>query len=135
MKHIHELQFVEKGGVQCSTLGCDVYYSDVDIIHILERLANENITQKMNAKEKHLAQCADALQRKYGLKSIWIKITSAYLDGSAWFDDLVNKEIEVFGIDIDSIPKMYLNANGDGIPFTCGEYSRAGISKEGWELL
>lgn len=45
MSHIHELQFVEKGGVQCSTLGCHVYYSEEHIIKILERLANENTSQ------------------------------------------------------------------------------------------
>lgn len=46
MSHIHELQFVEKGGVQCSTLGCHVYYSEEHIIKILERLANENASQQ-----------------------------------------------------------------------------------------
>lgn len=46
MSHIHKLQFIEKGGVQCSTLGCHVYYSEEHIIQILERLANENASQQ-----------------------------------------------------------------------------------------
>jgi hypothetical protein len=40
MNHTHQLQFVEKGGVKCSTLGCQVYYSEEQIIKILEQIAN-----------------------------------------------------------------------------------------------
>lgn len=46
MSHIHELNFIEKGGVKCSTLGCRVYYSEEHIIQILERFANENASQQ-----------------------------------------------------------------------------------------
>lgn len=40
MSHTHQLQFVEKGGVKCSTLGCQVYYSEEQIIKILDQIAN-----------------------------------------------------------------------------------------------
>lgn len=39
--HTHKMQFVERGGVQCETLGCNVYYSEEHILQILDRLANE----------------------------------------------------------------------------------------------
>ncbi len=39
--HIHKLQFVERGGVKCETLGCNVYYSEEHILQILDRLTNE----------------------------------------------------------------------------------------------
>ena len=41
MAHIHEMQFVEIGGVRCNHLGCGWQYSEDEIIAILDRLANE----------------------------------------------------------------------------------------------
>jgi len=59
MSHIHKLQFIENGGVQCSTLNCPVYYSEEHIIQILERLANENASQQSFAVAKYCPQCGN----------------------------------------------------------------------------
>jgi hypothetical protein len=80
----------------------------------------------MNPKEKYLAECANRLQKRYGLKSIWIKIISTSVNESSWFDDLIGSEVEIFGIDLEAIPQRYLTENGDGVPFACGEYARDG---------
>lgn len=75
----------------------------------------------MNAKEKYLSQCSLALQEKFGTSSITVKIIAPSLNGAAWFDALVNTEVEITGIDLDAIPKRYITKNGDAIPFACAE--------------
>lgn len=51
MSHIHEMQFIEGGGVKCAVLGCEWKYSENEIILILNNLANENASQQSFAKE------------------------------------------------------------------------------------
>lgn len=65
MNHIHELQFVEKGGAQCSTLGCHIYYSEENIIKILERLANENASQH-NVQSDDCPSCIGSGKKEIG---------------------------------------------------------------------
>lgn len=45
MNHIHEMQFIEGGGVKCAILGCERKYSEDEIILILNNIANENASQ------------------------------------------------------------------------------------------
>jgi hypothetical protein len=75
----------------------------------------------VNPNKEYLTRCAKELQQAFKSSSIWVKVTSESKNGPAWYDESIGREFEIFGIDTQSIPQLYLTKAGDGIPFACAE--------------
>lgn len=84
--------------------------------------------------QEYLQQCAAAMLIRYG-RQIQVRITKAaesslYPD-CAWFDHRVGEIFEPAGVDLRPMPKRYVMANGDTIPFACAEMIEPGMIRLG----
>ena len=64
------------------------------------------------------------MRQKYG-ESVYILITQkadpvSYPNG-AWFDEYVNRAVQVAGVDEENIPQLYIVPGGNSVPFSCAE--------------
>ncbi len=78
----------------------------------------------METSEEYLARCSIALKDAFGVDRIRVKITDKSVNMQAWFNDLIGQEVDIYGVDYQSLPKRYLTKDGDAIPFPCAEVIR-----------
>jgi hypothetical protein len=74
--------------------------------------------------EAYLTKCQNTLRQKYG-EPAYILITQkadpANYPNGAWFDEYVNKPLQIAGVDEDTMPQLYIMPNGNAVPFSCAE--------------
>jgi hypothetical protein len=71
-----------------------------------------------------MTRCHNKMRQKYG-EPVYILITQkadpAQYPNGAWFDQYVNRPMQVVGVDEENLPELYILPGGNSIPFSCAE--------------
>lgn len=74
--------------------------------------------------EEYMTRCRNTMRQKYG-EPVYILITQkadpANYPNGAWFDECVNRPMQIAGVDEDNAPQLYIMSNGNSVPFSCAE--------------